>query len=94
MADDFPKHVPLIHLNGTSFESLTDSLEKLYGSLQAARDRIRECRPNGRDYYPFPDAATRLEAASERVGGWERAIDKILAEIEEDVGHIWRRRDG
>lgn len=91
--EDIPKHSPLVHQNGNSGDSLMKALEDFYTGLQEAREKIRECRPNARNYYPFPDASVRLDAARERVGGWERAIDKILLEIEEDLGFIFQQKD-
>ena len=43
---------PTIHLNGTSARSLIEEWEKAYDALNAAYKSMKECAPNGRDYYP------------------------------------------
>ena len=45
---------PIIHLNGTSREALSDALCEAYAAVNEALEKLRECAPNGRDYYPEP----------------------------------------
>jgi hypothetical protein len=49
--------VPTIHLNGTSRERLTASLEAAATLLHAALAALAETAPNARDYYPQGDGA-------------------------------------
>lgn len=51
---------PIIHGNGTSKESLLEALKVAYSAVRDAMDKLRECAPNGRDYYPEPG---RMEKA-------------------------------
>lgn len=47
-----PVIAPIVHLNGTSRESLTEQLENLLGNLSVADNALAEASPNQRDYYP------------------------------------------
>lgn len=85
-------HIPMIHLNGTSRERLLEHLENLYVYIHDADTTLRECYPNMRDYYPFPDGQARYDAARERVNGWQRLLDSIRTDIEADIAAIEERR--
>ena len=43
---------PTIHTNGTSAKQLIARYKKAFHSLSDAIESLRECTPNGRDYYP------------------------------------------
>lgn len=43
--------VPIVHLNGTSKDSLLEMREAFYSKLRDAERGLREMAPNGRDYY-------------------------------------------
>ena len=60
---------PMIHMNGTSADSLIEDLDAAYTAVGAALDAMRNVGPNGRDYYP-------LEA-----GAWERAREQHSARL-------------
>lgn len=44
--------VPLIHLNGTSRESLEEQVSTAYRAILNAVKALEGMHPNGRDYYP------------------------------------------
>lgn len=46
--------LPIIHMNGTSPERLKAALDVFYCKLSDAAEALRECSPNGRDFYPEP----------------------------------------
>ncbi len=77
-----PRCSPIVHLNGTSPERLIDALSDAYDAVNTAIDKLRECAPNGRDYYPEPG---RMEKAIDqhRVRGeyLKAVLDSIQAEI-------------
>ena len=87
-ATDIPAHIPLIHLNGTSKDSLKDAMEKLYSAVGEALDVSRQCNPNMRDYYSFADANVRFRAAVEHVRAWQGRLESIRTDIESDIGFI------
>lgn len=43
--------VPSIHMNGTSKEALLEAIEESYSAISGAMDKMRQCVPDGRDYY-------------------------------------------
>lgn len=55
---------PTVHLNGTSKKALLEAIENAHCAISEAMQKLRECAPNGRDYYVQP------------VGTLERAIAK------------------
>lgn len=71
--------VPTIHLNGTSKEQLLDDLGEASNALDAAYRALKECAPNGRDYYPQGAAALR-QATEEHLDRLRR-LDAIKAEV-------------
>jgi predicted transcriptional regulator len=78
--------VPAVHLNGTSKESLVEALENAYTSVGNAYDSLRECAPNGRDYYiykdnPFERAREEWRNRMERLDSVRRELEAIAAGI-------------
>lgn len=53
---------PIIHLNGDRRETLMENLESAYRAVDDAMDKLRECAPNGRNYYPNPGRMQLAEA--------------------------------
>ena len=70
---------PLVHLNGSSADTLIEQYERSMGALRKALDAMREGYPNARDYYPQGDDAFRL--AREQYDARIRAVDNVLAEL-------------
>jgi len=53
---------PIIHLNGDRRETLLENLENAYRAVDFALDKLRQCAPNGRNYYPAPGRMQLAEA--------------------------------
>jgi hypothetical protein len=79
--------VPAIHLNGTSKESLVEALEDAYISIGNAYDALRECAPNGRDYYVYDYNDSFTRARVEWLNRLNR-LDSVRRELEAIVGGI------
>jgi len=71
--------VPLIHMNGTSKERLTEQLSDAYDALDLAYKALKEASPNGRDYYHTPGL---LEKAIAQHNKRLFAIDEVMKSIQ------------
>lgn len=78
--------VPTVHLNGTSRGMLVKELETAYDALGAAYEAMRECGPNGRDYYPQGPGA--LERAIRQHFDRLSRVDSVRSELEALIGKI------
>jgi hypothetical protein len=76
---------PVIHLNGTSKDRLLESLSDAYHALSIAYEKLRECAPNGRDYYPQPGL---MEKAVEQHRQRQQHIQDVLTSIELECAAI------
>ena len=77
--------VPIIHLNGDRKEVLLERLERAYDALQAAYALLKDCAPNGRNYYPAPGLMERAIAQHlER----QRHLDAVLESIDQELGAL------
>ena len=76
---------PIVHLNGTSRESLIDGLLEVYNRLEGTREAWRRAAPNGRDYYLEPG---RLEKAESQHRRRLEAIDHLQNDIEAEMNGI------
>jgi len=56
-----PIVTPIIHLNGDRAETLVAALEHAYTAVQEAIEALRQCAPNGRNYYPEPGLLERAQ---------------------------------
>jgi len=73
---------PIVHLNGTSRGSLLAALEDAYLAVSNAMDTLRQCAPNGRDYYPDPGRMPKAEDQHRSRGEYLKAVlDSIEAEV-------------
>jgi len=74
--------IPSIHMNGTSAESLLESLLEAYSAVNKAVDAVAAAAPNARDYYPQGDNAF-VEAREEHRSRLERlqSVQEELMEI-------------
>lgn len=77
--------VPFIHMNGTSRERLLEALEEAYCAVREAMDKLRECAPNGRDYYPAPG---RMEQAVAQHRGRQEHLQAVYDSIEAEAHAI------
>ncbi len=74
---------PLIHGNGTSAEELKRNLEAAYEAVAAATLVLRQCSPNGRDYYMGNVCMTEAEQQHRsRMGSLVGVMNSIEAEME------------
>lgn len=51
--------VPMVHMNGTSRQSLVEGYSAAALALDAAMEALRATYPNGRDYYLKPSLSLR-----------------------------------
>lgn len=76
--------LPVIHMNGTSADSLTDDLCRAYSALSDAYDKVKNTAPNGRDYYPA--GPEQFEAARAqhyaRLDAIHAVMDSLVAQAE------------
>ena len=75
--------MPIIHLNGTSKESLLEGYELAYSAIGDTMRTLQEAAPNARDYYPAP--VSYPKAADEHA-----ARLKALATVREELEQIAR----
>jgi hypothetical protein len=54
---------PIVHLNGTSKHELTKPIDDALEAIRHAYDALKQCGPNGRDYYTHPKAPQAMEQA-------------------------------
>lgn len=73
--------LPMIHLNGTSRESLIEGLCEASSAIEAAYQALKQTAPNGRDYYLLGSEAMRV-AEAEHVDRLRR-IDGVKTEVDE-----------
>lgn len=80
--------VPMVHLNGTSKESLMDALERAHNALYKACDALIDTAPNGRDYYPMPAGSLAKAQAQHR-----SRLDRLQSVVAE-IATIWEELEG
>lgn len=78
--------LPVVHLNGTSLESLIEQRALAYSALTDAVKALAEMGPNGRDYYLKPGTMDKAEAQHRRRLDMLRSL---LAEIEAECAGIY-----
>ena len=73
--------IPTIHLNGTSKESLVESLcEAIHAIHEAGRALAQTC-PNGRDYYP--QGNTAIQWALDQHEARMNKLREVATELEQ-----------
>ena len=72
----------IIHCNGTGLTSLIKEREDVDDALVNALSKLRDMRPNGRDYYTEPGTFAQAQAQQERR---EDTLRLLLAEITEEI---------
>jgi hypothetical protein len=72
--------IPIIHLNGTSKESLLDGYFEVYKALKFSVDKLYDAAPNGRDYYIYGEGA--FEKAKET----DKGVFNRLLSLMDDPG--------
>jgi hypothetical protein len=77
-----PIITPIIHLNGDRKDTLVANLEQAYQAVMQAMDTLRQCAPNGRNYYPEPGRMQQAEAQHRRRQTHLQAVlDDLVAEV-------------
>jgi len=89
-----PVCYPLVHLNGTSKESLMDQLDAVYYALGEAYDKMKRAAPNRRDYYPLPgnwwdEAVAQQRRRLQAIDDLRENIAQEIALISEGPPHCW-----
>ena len=77
-----PHATPHLHGNGSAAERLKQPLEEAYGQAAWVLDRLRESRPNPRDYDGPMDAA--IAQADYR----ESLVNALRDSLEAEIGRI------
>lgn len=77
--------LPIVHLNGTSRETLQDTRSETYRALDDALSALKRMAPNGRDYYVSPGL---MEAAQKQHERRMQAITDLMDEIEYECNEI------
>lgn len=78
--------LPTIHLNGTSRERLLEPLNTAYDAINEAYTALKQCAPNGRDYYPQGQGAMD-NAVKEHMARLQR-LDDVSKELEAIINAI------
>ena len=80
--------LPVIHMNGTSRETLVSEYKAALDSVREATDALARVTVNGRDYYPLGDRAI-YEALDEH---WKHR--KALHDVADHLGRVlWHLTD-
>lgn len=74
---------PRVHMNGTSRDSLVAALDAALDAIRAAYDALKNCGPNGRDYYNHPQAPHAMEQAQKEHRDRLLALHNVQIELEE-----------
>jgi len=78
--------IPIIHLNGTSKESLLDGYVEVYKALKFSVDKLYYAAPNGRDYYIYGEGA--FEKARKQHEDRVNKLKLVMNEIEYIINSI------
>lgn len=70
---------PLVHMNGTSRDSLLAGYMAAIEALQAALPALRATHPNGRDYYPISELAIVDAVKQDQIR--VRAVELVIAQL-------------
>ena len=74
---------PMVHMNGTSKNGLTEPIDAALDAIRAAYDALKNCGPNGRDYYNHPQAPHAMEQAQKEHRDRLLALHNVQTELEE-----------
>jgi hypothetical protein len=71
---------PTVHTNGDRAETLLEQYRTALNSVSDAMVALRECTPNGRNYYPISNEAIHVAIAehSKRVEALQKVYDELL----------------
>jgi hypothetical protein len=82
--------VPIIHMNGTSADRLCEALSDAYYAASKLMDALKQCAPNGRDYYPMPGL---MEKAVEQHGARMQSVTDLQTAIEKEIEGIMQQTE-
>lgn len=85
--DNRPKGFPVIHMNGTSAETLSNQYDAAYESLMIALERLNETAPHQRDYYMLGEE--EWQAAMDAHIARMQAIRQVMQELSELASYCW-----
>jgi len=77
---------PLVHMNGSSAQSLAESHKGACAALRVAMTALEGAAPNARDYYPISSSA--FGEAEKQYLDRVRALKDVLAQMIEIHEHI------
>ncbi len=72
--------IPTVHRNGTSKDELVRQNREARRALYAAREKLAQAAPNGRDYYT--QGSTALQAAMNEHTARERKLSEVIDELD------------
>lgn len=81
---------PMIHLNGSSAQTLLEDLSDAYSAVNAAMDVMRKVGPNGRDFYTMGPEAMTLATDQHRSRCLK--LQNVLDELEAIIGAIEEKK--
>jgi len=78
-----PLAVPLLHLNGSGYENLTQDLQEAWEALSAAKRALQRMTPHERDYYPQLDHPSTYNRARMEHANRLATVELLVEEIED-----------
>ena len=78
--------LPVIHLNGTSRETLVAEYQSALDAVREARAALAKVTVNGRDYYPIGEWA--IDAAIEEHQRHQRALHDVAEHLGRVLWHL------
>ena len=73
--------VPMIHLNGTSADSLMGAIDAAHDAIGQAYEMLKQCSPNGRDYYTHATAPQAMTTAQDEHRARLLSLHNLQAEL-------------
>jgi len=73
--------IPLIHLNGSGGENLTNELSEVYNALHEALRLMENLTVHPRDFYPLYDSANLIQKAQGQKNRRILVLKHLIAEI-------------
>lgn len=78
--------LPVVHLNGTSAESLSEQFRAAKTALEYALEACSKAAPHGRDYYPS-GSGSYTRATKQYIARQQKLVD-VLQEVTEIYEHV------
>ncbi len=73
---------PIVHMNGTGKNGLTEPIDAALDAIRTAYEMLKQCGPNGRDYYNHPQAPQAMEQAQREHRNRLLSLHNLSAELE------------